>query len=128
MSQFAQFGIVGSHFRPPAKGLLTVLPSGAKLVARREPDNAYDANAIMVLVARAELSKLDARVLNDAVLGYGSSLGDLMLQEEWHLGYIPRIEALTLAPRMDSEGKSELPGTLTFSATGLARIQLEQLP
>jgi len=119
--------IVGAHFRPPAKGLLTCLPAGSKLLARREPSNAYDVNAIQVIWPTAGLDAangigLSKDAVQAAVEGFGSSADEVFAQSEWHLGYIPRTEALTLAPKMDAQGVSELPGELTFAATGGAQI------
>jgi HIRAN domain len=121
------FPIVGVKFRPPALGLLSVLPSQCPLVARREPSNAYDANAIMVLVATRELEKLDPNALEEAVVGYGSSWVELHKQPEWHLGYIPRTDVAALAPQMDAKGTPQLKGELAFSAIGIPRINLEEI-
>jgi len=125
----ASYPIVGAKFRPPAQGLLNVLPSGAKLLARREAANAYDANAIQVIWLTRDkcfetaegLSKLDA-----AVEGFGSSGRDVLDAPEWHLGYIPRTDALTLAPRMDRANVQTLDGQLTFNAAGQPRIMLDE--
>ena len=115
--------IVGAKFRPPALGILATLPSDCALVLRREPSNGFDVNAIQVLVARSALERLDARVLNEAVLGYGSSFGDLMLSAEHHLGYIPREDAARLAPLVDARGLVEWSGALGFSPTGAPRVE-----
>ncbi len=119
--------IVGAHFRPPAKGLLAILPAGSKLVARREASNAYDANAIMVLWPTSGLNTesgiaLAKEDVQNAVQGFGSSAEEVFAQSEWHLGYIPRTEAAILAPKMDSMELTELDGELTFAATGGAQI------
>jgi hypothetical protein len=119
--------IVGAHFRPPAKGLLTCLPSGTKLIARREASNAYDANAIQVIWPTMGLDAetgigISAADVQKAVEGFGSSADSVFAQPEWHLGYVPRTEAAHLAPRMDHMGLSELDGELTFAATGGAQI------
>lgn len=117
--------IVGAKFRPPAAGLLAVLSSGSALIIHREPQNAYDENAIMVLVARSTLAAIAHETLNKAVEGYGSSFDELMESEFWHLGYIPRQDALLLAPRMDRASLVELPARLAFSPSGQAQVQLE---
>jgi len=120
--------IVGAHFRPPAKGLLACLPAGSKLLARREASNAYDANAIQVIWLTSGLDASNGTALSHedvqrAVEGFGSSAEEVFAQPEWHLGYVPRTEAATLAPRMDATQCAELPGELTFAATGGAQIQ-----
>ena len=124
------FPIVGAKFRPPAAGILAILPAGARLVARRESTNQYDANAIQVVwpteVAQF-VTKLEA--INDVLVGYGTTLSALADQPEWHLGYVPRADAATLAPRMDAAQRPTLSGQLTFSASGNPRIALtESLP
>jgi hypothetical protein len=124
--------IVGAHFRPPAKGLLTILPAGSKLVARREASNAYDANAIQVIWPTSGLDAssgigLSHEDVQSAVEGYGSSADEVFSAPEWHLGYVPRGEAANIAPLMDRAGVSELPGELTFAATGGAQIAFEVL-
>ena len=122
--------IVGAHFRPPAKGLLLCLPAGSKLLARREASNAYDANAIQVIWPTTGLDAssgigLSRDAVQSAMEGFGSSADEIFAQSEWHLGYIPRTEASSLAPSMDASGIAELPGELTFAATGGAQIQFE---
>lgn len=42
--------MVGMFHRPPAKDVLNSLPVGTKLWLQREPDNAYDENAVKVLL------------------------------------------------------------------------------
>jgi hypothetical protein len=120
--------IVGAHFRPPAKGLLACLPAGSKLIVRREASNAYDANAIQVIWPTTGLDAASGTALSHegvqkAVEGFGSSAEEVFAAPEWHLGYVPRTEAATLAPRMDAAGLGEVLGELTFAATGGAQIQ-----
>ena len=122
--------IVGAHFRPPAKGLLACLPSGSKLLARREASNAYDVNAIQVIWPTSGLNAengigLSADTVQAAVEGFGSSADEVFAAPEWHLGYVPRTEAAQIAPIMDAAQCTELPGELTFAATGGAQIQFE---
>lgn len=42
--------IVGMHFRPPAKDVVNMLPTGAHLLLQREPTNEYDEFAVKVLL------------------------------------------------------------------------------
>jgi hypothetical protein len=46
--------IVGAKFRPPAQEVLTLLPAGAELLLRRQPDNPHDGNAVQVLLPISE--------------------------------------------------------------------------
>lgn len=120
--------IVGARFRPPASGILSVLPGGASLLVRREPDNQYDANALQVLVDHAALDEIPNQQLQPAVEGFGFTTNadgrvcDPQTQVELpgpiHLGYIPRIDAELLAPSFDSEGVREARGSLTFDLQG----------
>ena len=126
--QLVTLPIVGAKFRPPAAGLLAVLGTGAGLLLRREPDNAYDANAVQVLAAVEELKKLPRAQLQSSVEGFGFSaeevlgeeltLGATVLAMEWHLGYIPRSAAEGLAEHFDSSGIRDRPGSLTFDLQG----------
>jgi HIRAN domain-containing protein len=121
------FPIVGAKFRPPALGILSILPAGARLVARRESTNQYDANAVQVLWP-TEVAQFVTRLgaINDLLLGYGTTLSALADAPEWHLGYVPRDMASELAPKMDSAQRPTLQGQLTFSASGNPRIQLTE--
>jgi HIRAN domain len=115
--------IVGAKFRPPALGILSILPVGAKLLARREASNSHDGNAIQVVWPFMAETITDRFEVETRLNGYGSSLEELTGQKEWHLGYIPREEAAKLAPLMDKEGLAELRGSLFFSASGNAHAQ-----
>ena len=117
--------IVGAKFRPPAAGLLRVLPSASPLTLRREPSNAYDSNAIQVLVSRDVLARINTERLLEAVSGFGTSLADLAATPEWHLGYVPRTDAEGLAASMDRTGMHELFGELTFSVTGTPNVRAD---
>ena len=130
--QFVSYPIRGAQFRPPASGLLSVLGSGSALLVRREPDNPYDPNALQVLVRCEELEKLPEEQLQAAVEGFGFSSAEVLGEElidrgrvraerpvtEWHLGYIPRVEALQLASHFDASGVKEIPASFIFDLSG----------
>jgi len=87
--------IVGSHFRPPAKQLLTILPIGTRLILEPEPDNPYDPIAIKVLVSLRESYPIAKWVqLEQALEGTGWTPHQLMEEEAergpTQLGYLPR--------------------------------------
>lgn len=87
--------LVGAHFRPPAKQLIAVLPTGAALILSPEPDNPYDSKAIKVSVCPAETVPMSQfETLAESLEGTGVDLNDLMAAPLVHLGYLP-----------DSEGK-----------------------
>lgn len=131
--------IVGAHFRPPAKAILAVLPSGTALRLRPESDNPYDSNAIQVLCASEVLRALSAEVsreLEGEAMNYGFDLPSLLEPAEWHLGYIPRGLAegwavpVATAIGTTMEGGSEPghyrdyhPATLSFDSAGKPTVQ-----
>lgn len=85
--------LVGAHFCPPAKQLLTALPAGTPLLLIPEPDNPYDENAVRVLLPLSSLPSTEDPLsggLDHALLGTGLSLDDLLAAgEPIHLGYLP---------------------------------------
>ena len=80
--------LVGAHFRPPAKQLLTALPAGQSLLLIPEPDNPYDSNAVKVAVV-PETIDIDNAIINSALEGTGSVIEDFSPVEPLHLGYLP---------------------------------------
>lgn len=120
------YPIVGAHFRPPAKAILQVLPQGAALVLRREPENIYDFNAIQVIVPTSSIPDDQMSTLDILALGYGSGIDIIMQEPEWHVGYIPRTRAIILAPLWDAVGRVECAATLGFNAKGETRAQLDE--
>lgn len=87
--------LVGAHFRPPAKALLSVLPAGHPLLLRPEPTNEYDGNAVQVVLRTASLDPLLADVafaeeVESQLAGQGYDLAQVREADEWHLGYLPR--------------------------------------
>ena len=109
------FPIVGAHFRPPAKALLGVLPSGFKgLRLRAEPSNPFDSNAVQVLLCSDELPHELAPRISDACLPFGFDSAAIYEQAEWHLGYIPKGIAAIVQPQITSD----IRGELSFDAFG----------
>lgn len=104
--------IVGAHFRPPAKAILQILPSGCPLYIVPEPTNEFDPNALKVEVMTSDLpTGIDAD-LTSLAAGFGFDAAMIRERERWHLGYIPRkgAEHIKLA--------SKTLGALTFSSDG----------
>lgn len=91
--------LVGAHFRPPAKAIISSLPAGCQLRLEAEPENPYDPKAIQVWV-RGELCEREA--LEIGLAGTGFDVDDVLVGD-WQLGFLP-----------DSDGKackaSALPG------------------
>ena len=90
--------LVGAHFRPPAKQVLSVLRVDTELLLAPEPENPYDPKAIRVSVdLRNEFALFRVPALREALEGTGTEVEDLMNShaEPLHLGYIA-----------DSDGKA----------------------
>jgi len=125
--------IVGGKFRPPALGVLSALPAGFPLLLRREPSNAYDNNAIMVLVNDADAwSELDDAAVNELLAGYGAEKDDISARlgggsPGFQLGYVPREDASEIAVIADALRAASWRGVLTFSSSGNPRVTF-QLP
>ena len=91
MTKFTSL-LVGAHFRPPAKSLLTFLASGQILRLEPEPENPYDENAIKVILDTQDLdfTKLNYDSANEALASQGFTLDDILAEPSWHLGYVAR--------------------------------------
>ena len=118
------YPIVGAHFRPPAKGLLAVLPKDFPLYAVPEPDNQYDVNAIKVVLNVRNLVEEEDLLLaiEEAIAPFGFSLDEFTNVEEWHLGYIPKNIAAVIVDRFPQAG---LPGKMSFDLKGGPAIQVD---
>lgn len=111
------FPIVGGYYRPPASALLKFLPQDTPLILRPEPTNAYDPNAIMVLVEGKEIP-VDYD-LDSALAGYGTNIAEVRATPEIHLGYIPRGFAATMTLAGDTEA------TFSYDSRGKATVKVE---
>lgn len=83
--------LVGMHFRPPAKEVLSVLPLGTSLILQPEPENQYDMNAVAVLIDMPGEFPVHLFGLLDAVLPKtpGSlNAHDICGGGLFHLGYL----------------------------------------
>lgn len=111
--------IVGAAYRPPAVAILGSLPAGASLLLRPEPGNPYDPNAVMVVITVEMLREYaDPEELSLRLEGFGMA-DEAVLNEpdghEFHLGYIAKTFAASLAPLMAG---SVWPAELMFSGNG----------
>jgi hypothetical protein len=114
--------LVGAHYRPPAKALLQVLPANCELTLTPEPDNPFDANAVMVSVQTAQIPVSEHETLRVLANGYGFDLAEILARESWHLGYVKRELAAALAPTLEGPTLARL----TFSATGQPQVTLKK--
>lgn len=116
--------IVGAHFRPPAKAFVQSMAVGQPLALRREPSNPYDENAIQVIVVTAALDPCCHEELDTLARGFGHDLEGILGQEEWHLGYIPKEHAATLARTFDEHGK-DVVGNFGYDAAGKPTVTFD---
>lgn len=105
--------LVGAHFRPPAKLVLAHLPAGALLTLVPEPDNPYDEKAIKVFANPQDIPESEHAELEAELPLAGSSLDELLSQDEIWLGYVAASSGKPLANRPDLVGNSEVLAALT---------------
>jgi hypothetical protein len=109
--------IVGSHYRPPAKAILSILPLGQELLLIPEPENEHDPNAIAVWIEGQKITtNMDMDEVEIIFSRHGLSIEEI-ISRSWHLGYIPREIAKDLALSGPTSG------TLCFGANGGPRIE-----
>lgn len=111
--------LVGSHFHPPAKTLLSRLPAGTELYLEPEPDNQYDPNAIKVTLPDHELSKL-IETSNDELelelLSCGWTSTALEENSPIHFGYIAASLKTSKGHSLNTQFLPILSGTSNWSA------------
>jgi len=111
--------IVGAHYRPPAKAILSILPIGQELELIPEPYNEHDENAIAVWVdGNSITTNLELQEVEDRLHAYGFRV-DQNVSESWHLGYIPREVA------KDIHLDGPLRAKFCVGASGGPRVEFE---
>lgn len=136
MPQTFQCLIVGSHFRPPAKLLLSSVPTGTALSLELEPDNAYDPQAVKVLLDPSAVPAGQRDNLTPALEGYGTNWEDLLANGPRHVGYVQSTvsakqplpagftTAKTLQPLLLASAGCET-SVLQFTPAGAPMLTLE---
>ena len=120
--------LVGAFFRPPAKFLLQVLPSGAPLELRPEPENPYDPQAIAVWGSAAAAPEGGLESIQENLEGCGHGLPEdeeelaLWKAELRHLGYVAKEQTASV---FASAASAAAPwhARLTFSAEGKPQVK-----
>lgn len=113
----------GMHFYPPAKLLITMLPTGCALQLEREPGNEYDANAIKVWLEPGSIPEEHLAAGGDfefKLAGYGRSLEEFMETPQIMMGHIARELAEHIAPLLDA-GRS---ASAKFAVSGAGKPQV----
>lgn len=99
--------IVGMFYRPPAAAIMKCLHSGCQLSLRAEPSNAFDPNAVQVLLSPSHIKAEAHPKLAEALSGMGYSVPDILEREEWHLGYLAKEYAAALQPLLGDAKRVE---------------------
>jgi len=114
--------LVGSHFVPPAKVVLSTMKAGTEVELEAEPDNPYDENAIKVLVDVENLNVFSLQEKEEELSASGSSVEELMTMDRIPLGHIaasggkPLQKALKVLPGLvgTNEVRGRVRGLVTF--------------
>ena len=119
--------LVGVHFHPPARALLSALRTNTPLRLQREPDNPYDPNAIGVWLDISDID-YDTAIDVDALSGYGFTPDEIVATGCWQLGHIAAKtgEAAIIAPLMDAGVMPQ--ASLGFNMKGAPIVQLDWTP
>lgn len=137
MSQITTL-LVGDHFRPPAKLILQHLPSGCQLQLMAEDDNAYDEEAVKVLVGTDQIPEEQYSALAEALPGMGFELEQVMSTGPVWLGYVPKsggkplLTAQKEAPELvgnhevrEAMAAESYRAQLAFGPDGRARVTVQ---
>lgn len=122
--------LVGSHFRPPAKQICQILPSGTSVELRKEPDNPYDSDAVAVWLPEASIQDFVGKLPSGPALdefvanlrGCGESVDLLLTSGDRQLGYLAREGNRDLVRRAASCGPlasaSQIGAAMTGASAG----------
>lgn len=118
------FPIVGMRHRPPAQAIVNALAVGTPLTCMAEPDNAYDPNAIQVLVSTAGIPPASQEALKQTLPNSGWTMERFLENSSYHLGYIPKEMAAELKASGAIRDNEAQAGEFLVSAQGQARVKL----
>ncbi len=118
------YEIVGAHFRPPAKALLSGIETGQTLYLRAEPTNPHDENAIQVILRSKDIPESSYDILEAELAGFGKDLSDINSQPDWHLGYIRREVAKVLRETQIVTTENDIPGEFSLNFAGKPLVSI----
>ena len=126
--------IVGMYYRPPAQALVDTLPVGVRMILRSDPNGETsgsrhnDETAICVSLRSEDIPP--ATLANEdfvqALSRYGTSLDDLLKEEEWHIGFLPKELAYEEHNSGFPQGQ-DVEGIFTVSPNGKPRVRFERV-
>lgn len=118
--------IVGSFYGPqrgsPSPALVNCLAIGTPLFLIAEPDNPADPNAIAVYVESENLTPQMQNYLEENLGAFGFTLEQILAQDAWHLGYIPKQMAAKLTEQ-GFLGSAPYPVTFSTGTNGGPRVR-----
>lgn len=124
MSQIS-FPIVGGFHRPPALVLMNALAIGTPLFLIAEPDNPYDPNAIAVWLLSANIPTTSHATLEEKLPVFGFDLTGILNEEQWQLGYIPKVQTAELRAAYSLPLDAKLDVTYSVTAKGQHMIRFD---
>lgn len=117
-----QLKCVGAFHRPPAKALINMTIGGTRVWLQKEPTNAFDPNAIKILLPSESIPADQFDEQAAALAGYGHDRDSVLAIPLHHIGYIPAKDAIWLARKL---GDEDHPAELHFDHNGAPTIHLE---
>lgn len=108
--------LVGSHFTPPAKAIISALARGARVRLVPEPENPYDSHAIRVLwyperqpdTGTLDLPEATIDALTATLPDFGEDIRDVEMAADEGIGYvIGHVSKSGGKPLRDRESKGE---------------------
>jgi len=117
--------LVGMRFRPPALDIVNSLKIGDKLLARREPDNPHDPNAIQILLDPANFNTVEDRNGEQFIEDLAKECGWESTPEfPIHLGYINREAAEVISGQLAEQDITEIECVHRLSFGGKPVVEL----
>lgn len=135
MTKTLTSALVGGHFRPPAKQLLALLPSGQALELIPDPENPYDPHALKASLWLNKVDKMLYPSIESGLEGTGFDLeGLLSMEEPLQLGFVAASGGKPLAKAGLTDGNQEFAkamaawpehvAKLAFAPDGSPRVML----
>lgn len=126
MTAYAALPIVGAFFRPPAQSLLNSLAVGTPLFLLAEPENPHDVNAIAVWLETQHLPESSREALTESLPNYGFDLDTIIGQDQWHLGYLPKLFAKRIRDAAIVEPNIPMDVTFAVNPQGQPRVAFKE--
>lgn len=124
--------LVGMHFKPPAKIVLSVLPAGMPLILRHNPENPYSENAVEVYVSPSAVPESRRDIVNAHLSGFGIDPNDFWAIPAIMLGHVGENKvpeglatSIEVTAGIKRQGGADLSANLDFDPEGKPLIQVD---